>query len=461
MDIKSFKEINLKNEQKFISYLMRNPKEAISFDVEYILNNNIKNIIIAIKELSSSNLNYTHDELLIFLSKIDSSIDKSQLENLYNAFNDFNNIDFIKKEIKQCYLKTKVNNKILNDILVNTDSAGELDVNKLRNLGGYLLYNLSEIEDKVKIKTAKDIAEEYEKTLEEREKGIKRRSLGFKPLNDALTRPAADGEMTGLVSFKGMAKSIFTKTINNININHKIPVLDFDLEMTQESSTDRMIAMRGSYSLNELLMKEKDDEIKLRLQRDIALFKRNPYYHYVNESNINLDDLDSIIHNSKVMFREKGILKNDDDYMFITIDLLEMVKEFSTPIPEKLIPAINKLHAINKRHKTHIFFTLQANENKIRSMKFSKPEDLDYYKMGLEDVYGGGWAGGRVRTMLSLQRPKHLKYMFFPDRIEEWELEEDIINCHCLKQNDGGLFFQQYVFGRNFHIYPRLKDEEK
>jgi len=461
LKVKSFKEINLKNEQKYTSYLMRNSKESFSLPIEHILNPHIKNIIKAIQELSSSNLKYSHDELLIFLSKIDSSVNKEQLEDIYNAFDNFENIDFIKQEIRKCYIKSHVNKEILEDILVNTTQAGEYDCNKLKELGNFLIYNVSELNDKLNIKTSEDLAVNYVKTLEKREQGITKRSLGFSILDKALTRPAADGELTGLVSFKGMAKSIFTKTINNLKINNKEPVLDLDLEMTEESSMDRMLSMRGGHSLFSLISKDKDERIKARINRDIEVFKRNPYYHYFNESGITLDDVDALIFKSKAMFREKGILKANEDYIFVTIDLLELVKDFSIPAYEKLSPAINKLHEIAKRHKVHIFFTLQANENKIRSMKFSNPGDLDYYKIGFEDIYGSAVYAGRARVILSLQRPKHLKYIIFPDKIDEWELEEDIINLHCIKQNDGNLFFQQYVFGKNFRIYPRVNNEDE
>ncbi|GAI84504.1 unnamed protein product, partial [marine sediment metagenome] len=240
----------------------------------------------------------------------------------------------------------------------------------------------------------------------------------------------------------------------------KVPVLDLDLEMSEDSSSDRMMAMRGGFSLPFLLAQEKEKNMKAQLLRTLEIFKRNKYYHYFNEPNISLDDVDALITKSKRMFRDTGVIKGEDDYIFVTIDLLEMVKDFSVPIQERLFPAINKLHYIAKKQKCHIFFTLQGNENKIRSTKFTNPEDLDWYKIGMEDIFGSSAYASRARVMLSLQRPKHLRYMFFPDRIDEWELDEDIINCHCIKQNEGQLFFQQYVFGKNFKIYPRVIEEE-
>ncbi len=460
MESKSFKEINLKNEQKYASYLMRNPKESLRIGLKCILNINIRNIVQAIQKLSQEDLSYTHDELLIFLSEIDTTITKSQLEELYNAFIDFDNIQFIREKIHECYIKSYVTKSILEDILVNVTKSGDYNIKKLKELGNFLIYNASELENNLNIKNSKELGMDYDKTLKERAEGIAKRSLGFDSLNRAVTRPASDGEMTGLVSFKGMAKSIFTKTINNININRKVPVLDLDLEMSQESSVDRFMAMRGGHSIYELMMKNKDERMRNRLIRDLEAFKRNPYYLYYNEPNITLDDFDSIIFKAKALFRESGILKDNEEYIYISVDLLELIRDFSIPTPEKLNPAMNKLHSIIKKHQSHLFFTLQANENKIRSMRFTRPEDLDYYKIGLEDIYGSSVYAGRARVMLSLQRPKHLKYMFFPDRADEWDLEEDIINCNCIKQNDGKLFFQQYVFGNNFKIYPRLVENQ-
>ena len=93
-------------------------------------------------------------------------------------------------------------------------------------------------------------------------------------------------------------------------------------------------------------------------------------------------------------------------------------------------------------------------------MRFKKSEDLDYYKIGIEDVFGGSGYASRSRIVLSLQRPKHLKMMFFPERNEEWEFEEDIINCNCVKQNDNKLFFTKFIFDETFRIMPRLNEIE-
>lgn len=439
---------------------MRNIQQSKDVPEQCMLNFNLRHIVQGIQKLESKGLIYCHDELLFFVNALDATVTKEHLEGIYNGFDNFDNIELVKRQIIDCYKKEKITKKILEDILVNTSSAGELKEEKLKELGHELIYGISDINDNLKFKTAEDLTVSYMDILDKREKGIKQRSLGFRPLNNLVTRPAADGEMTGLLSLKGMAKSIFTKTIVNILINNRIPVLDQDLEMTEESSMDRLIAMRGGYDLDELIKKEKGDELKKRIKRDMEVFRKNPYYLRFDEPGITIDDMDALMYKAKAHFREKNILRGDDEYIFTTIDLLEMVEDFSGLDTYKVKKAINKLHKINKKHQSHMFFTLQANENKIRSTKFSKPEDLDYYKIGMEDVYGSDAYSGRVRLLLSLQRPKHLKYMFFPDRMEEWDLEEDIINCHCVKQNDGKLFFTQFVFDKFYKIYPRIVEEK-
>jgi len=457
----TFAEVNLVKELKYVSFLLRNSEYCNDIPIKFFLNEKPRNIIKAIQKLHEKNIKCTIDELLLFTSVFDSLIDKQQLLDIFNGYDDFSNIEFLKREIKETHLKHNINKSILEDILVNVSSAGELEYDKLKQLGNDLLYNLSEIDDKIKLKSAKELGEDYKKELEKRKLGQRKRSLGFKPLDENITRPGQDGEMTGLVALKGMVKSIFTKSIENHLINRRIPVLSLNPEMSQLSSTDRLIAMRGRFTLGDLLRQEKDKELEEQLGITIARLSANPYYEFSDESFLTLDDIDSLIYKARSKFREKGIFKDKDEYIFVTIDLLEMVEEFSNLESAYGVKrSINKLHQITKKHGCHIFYVLQANENKIRSTKFRKPEDLDFYKVGLEDVYGGDGYAGRARVMFSLQRPKHLRMMFFPERNEEWSLEQDIINCNCIKQNDGKLFFTQFVFDDYFTIRPLLKESD-
>lgn len=458
----TFAEVNLVKELKYISFLLRNQQSCNDLSEKFFLNFKSRNILKAIKQLNDKQLKCTIDELLLFLLPIDSTIDRQQLEEIYNNFTDFSNIEFIKKEIKEGYLKSSVNKQILEDILVEINSCGELNYDKLKGLGNDILYNLSEIDDKIILKSSKDLEKAYLEEMEIRKLGLRKRSLGFETLNVNILRPGQEGEMTGLVALKGMVKSIFTKTIENTLINRRVPVLSLNLEMNEIPTLDRLVAMRGKFTLAELLRKEKEEELAEQIKSTITRLGANPYYEFSDESLLTLDDIDSLIYKAKAKFRDKGIFKEEDEYIFVTIDLLEMVQEFSNVIsPMQVKPAINKLHQITKKHKCHVFYVLQANENKIRSTKFKKPDDLDYYKVGLEDIYGGDGYAGRARVMLSLQRPKHLKMMFFPERNEEWEMTEDIINCNCIKQNDGKLFFTQFVFDDRFIIRPRKENENE
>ena len=47
---------------------------------------------------------------------------------------------------------------------------------------------------------------------------------------------------------------------------------------------------------------------------------------------------------------------------------------------------------------------------------------------------------------MTITCPLELKKLFFPERISEWNLMQDILNVHIIKQNEGGLGFCQYVF---------------
>jgi hypothetical protein len=103
---------------------------------------------------------------------------------------------------------------------------------------------------------------------------------------------------------------------------------------------------------------------------------------------------------------------------------------------------------------------LQGNENKLRMGKiFKKAEELDYYRIGVEDIEGGASFAAKARLVLSLNRPVQMKKQLFPQRMEEWNMEDDLLNISGVKQNDAPLFFTQFSFGDNMRIYPHKKVE--
>ena len=138
-----------------------------------------------------------------------------------------------------------------------------------------------------------------------------------------------------------------------------------------------------------------------------------------------------------------------------------MIEDFSNAKGSYEIKcACNHLHRLARKHKCHIVYLAQANENKFRSGKtFTTPESCESYRTQVEDVEGGASYAARSRVVMSINRPNVLKRRFLHERIEEWELEDDIMYITIVKQNDGKLGECMFVFpDDSFRLIPYKKD---
>lgn len=172
---------------------------------------------------------------------------------------------------------------------------------------------------------------------------------------------------------------------------------------------------------------------------------------------------------AKKIFKEKNVLP-EDGYFITTIDLLTMISEISkaTDSPSKLEDPVNRVHSINMKHKGHLIYVIQANENKVRSGKVPTTEEAcDSFRYRKEDVKNGAIYAERSRVMLSITRPLKLKkdYLIDHPKKDMWFLEPDIMVVFIAKQNDQAN--QQYqecafIFSSNsFQLLQYKWPEEK
>lgn len=451
-------ELSLQNEQKYISYLMRNSQDSFGIPTKYILNNSLRNICISIQEMYTKGIKFTLDELLVLCKEKNSNIEYNQLKQIRDAFTDFENIEFIRKKLKSNFLKNKINKELLEDLLVSSTSTDNPDkeLEKIKNILDKINDAFYNLEDDTQILNTSKLIDLHKKAIDERINGVNKRTLGYSILDRNVSRPAAPGEMTLLVGMKGSGKSMLVKNKERNLALKSIPVVSFNMEMTVDSNMDRLLCIGENIELDELLHKNEIEKNIFKIQKGWKTLEDLDNYLYIPDPHMNLEKIDMLLYRCKQLFKEKEVLPKDE-YMFVTFDTLDLAEDFDDASPREIKRNINVLHRILRKHKVHGYILLQANENKIRNLSFKKPEEIDNYKIGLEDIEGSSAYSARSRVAFSLNRPIYLKRLFFPEMSEEWELEEDLIKLNCIKQNDGKLFQTFFATNNSFRIFPFMK----
>ena len=325
------------------------------------------------------------------------------------------------------------------------------------------LTNVKENSDEVLL-TSDVFSEMYLKVIERRLTGEQIRSLGHQSLNEVILRPASAGEITYVAGESGSGKSIFVQDIEQRLISQKICVVKFSIEMDYESSFDRHLSLAEGYNIRDLQFRSPPTPRFLdRLKKSAENLKDMKNYIFSRSPDVALNKLDSLIINAKQKFRDLGVLPNDE-YMFIVIDLINMLKGWGEK-PQEIETCNNELLRIAKRNQVHILGVLQTNENSLRSGKqvFKKPEELDYYKLTLKDIKNASAYKERARVVLIINRPLLQKKRYFPEMNELWETELDIINCSVAKQNEGDIPMLRFVYDyqKSYKITALAEDSLK
>lgn len=444
----SFLFYDKEKEKIFICYLLKNPQSVSSFDKNLLKDSFYKSIFNVVENLVNSDIQIDSISVYDACRIIATNVTKKDIEDLFNTSYDFKNIDYIITQLKQYDVKSRIVTTI-EKLASKSVQNEDFELKDLENLSDLLQNQIVSLRTNSGLYSCQEMSTIYKDILEKRKLGLQKRTVGYPELDEVITRPLASGEMTALVGWKGYGKSAFKENIKNSLINQRICVVSFEPEMEMESSYDRLLCIREGLSLQELFLKEKDRRLEQKIDRGIEKINAIPNYFYVPDPDISIAGVEEKILKAKEKFQDLKVLP-EDGYMVVTFDLFEMLTDFDNADPIKIKTNMNKFHRVIRKYKLPAFIVLQANENKIRTGKiFKKPEDLDFFKVGKEDIEGGAAFASRARLVMSLNRPTQMKKEFFPERNEEWNLEIDTINIHGVKQNDGNLFFRQFSFDEN------------
>lgn len=459
------KTYNIENESFIVSYYLNHFNDETVFEYEYFQDETLKGLVKTIQDIKeNADINtFNLDILNIELQKIKNiTIPFNNLQTLKESYSDFTNIPYCMDILKSDYQKQIVSKGLLQTLIGKVNSAGVLKAEDIITDLRRLEESLS-VEDDNVFYNSEELVDRYIETLKRRiDKEKNYRSLGFRVLDEKLTRAASPKEITIIAALRSTGKSIFRQNLENNLINKNIPVVSFSLEMSEESSMDRFFSMKSNITMKDLNKNPQSFIHSPSMKREYEDLKSKKNYLFTDRSDFSFAKIDKAIYKAKEVFRKNGSFeKIGEEYMVITIDVLNMVSDFGDQEPARILKAMDMLHNLVKKHNVHCIGIVQINESKLRGSKIWKePEDLDAYRPNLEDIYGGSGYAQRARVVGILHRPRFLKERFFPNMAHIWEVEPDILQFHCAKQSDGELFLQEFIFdSERMRILPYVTSQ--
>jgi KaiC/GvpD/RAD55 family RecA-like ATPase len=290
----------------------------------------------------------------------------------------------------------------------------------------------------------------YEVELQKRKSGIHNYPTGDSYLDQYLTLGFAPGYMSSILADSGVGKSIFALNLINRQINKGIPCLYISPENDLLITMDRLAAMRLDINYDEFYFKKESNlnkDLFEMLHEEKERIKKIKSFHFVEETNLSLDDINIIGKEAKK--------RMDSDYLVIVNDLLSMVTEFAINIdPQSIEEHMNTLHRIAKQGNYHFLNVLQANGEAV-NFKPKSVKDCEKFRFtNIGNIKNARAWGERSRVVLGMFRPKMIAENIFGEEHPEVKMLDNILFCQILKQNQGPLGLLKYLFiPEKFQLY--------
>lgn len=451
----------IRTEHQNLNAIWDCPELVYKFDRPYFMSVIATDIFETIKKLYENEIKISIDEVITYGNSRNGEITRENLEYLRAQEYDLKNFDFYFFNLKKNYAKINIEEKILKDIIVETSTKGELNVEKLQSLSNYLEEHLEIIKGKESVlKSIQKIGANYRGVLVARKLGKYNFSTGDSRLDSHLTMGFAPGQITTIFGTSGVGKSAFALNLFSKQINKRIPTMMLTLEMDEIATMDRLISNRKKISSRELQFKDSDNVDDSKAVFDIFekglndLIKYDKRFFLVDDPSIKTTEVEFLIKEAKK--------KMNTDYLICFIDLITMISDFGTK-PIEMEASMNKLSAIAKRQGIHFVFIVQANRA-VDNINIASIEELDRLRpKTLHGIKNSAAIAERSRIVLSVFRKRHYAKELFPED-PQLDLMDDIMTITILKQNQGeaGAIINYLYDPTIFRIFPyeEIADEE-
>lgn len=410
----------------------------------------------ALESLWKNGETINEQSLLREAGELNSSISAITIRSIWNTKADLSNLKPSIEVLEKGSVKHRINTKLAK-IQELTSLPDDIDDSVLSGL----IYEMQTIVrnggDKKKAKTFEDIAETYKEELLHRKDGKYHLFNDFF-LDKYLTRKASPGQVVVIGASTGAGKSAYGLNLINGMVNLGTPCMYFSLEMDEISTMDRWLALRTGvpveewYSSGPIMDKLID---KVSVEQKALVGKK---FQFVDDPYITIDNITHLIQEFKSIYQV--------DYTCVFIDLVTMVKEFSSldrgsSLANQIEFSINRLNAIAKSENVCFVCIVQMNRETDKE-KVESIEDLDKYRPTLSQIKNSNALGERARVVLSVFRPKYYAERLFPDDPTTKEMS-DVMQIQVLKQSQGSVgMVGKYQFdGPVFKIMPLVEKGEE
>jgi hypothetical protein len=138
----------VKLEQQVLNCIWDSPELIYKFDRDYFISSVASDILATMQFLHEANIDISVNDLVANGNERNNGITKENLEMLRSQDYQLENFEFYFKNLKKNFAKNQIQEKLLKDVLINTSSKGELDIEKLESLVTEIQTNLDMIQGK-------------------------------------------------------------------------------------------------------------------------------------------------------------------------------------------------------------------------------------------------------------------------------------------------------------------------
>lgn len=447
-------DIIILQEQNILYCCLKKPEYIYDINKKYFVTEEGRSIYTAIKNLVIEERNINTRNILVELGKIGSNINLEIIKELFNIENisiEKKDFDSYYQNLKELWVRFDIQNNILQESLKELSSRDKyIDLDKIKKLNNEITSRLNEVESKERkrIYSSIEMLDEYENVLNKRLSGIDLYSTGDDYLDDKLSEKFAPQYISIIFGHSGVGKSSYALHLVRLQLNKMIPSVYITLEMSYDSTMDRLISSMINipyyyFHFNSSDLLEENSMLLNILQKVKQMreyMREQKYFKLVDYDNMNLNDLEKIIVEIK---QEMGV-----DYLVVTIDLLTMITDFNSVGVKKADAyedAMNRLHTLARKHNVHFVGIVQG---RMYSNHYNIEEEdqLNQFRPQAQEIKNSKAIYERSRIILGVFRPKYFANLYMDRDNPQLELIDDIAEISILKQNNGEISTIKYLY---------------